>query len=341
MTHPVRYATYVRLFMVAVLATTLVTPTSSEAIYDRYHRHRDCDRSVFISGTVLFVGALLLYIEISSWNRSGNTEDADAQEHTLQLPVITYKKEAALKNLHSVGIRLAPAIERKCKILELKGTRKQLNTQIEAVICDPISRVKGVNRALLGDIQKQCHVWFSKNRMVFPHEVSGFDLKEAFNVVLPELVYRAKILTLSTYQVSLNNDHKKDATEDMSYFSITMSGFQPNEHFKTCYHYPRSAGMNPPMMDSNGELVFKLPKQGVTHLHQDGHAEYILATHLSGNQANIAYAWKLGAPWPPLPAPVRLTAAAGEIMPIHVIDQEQTNESTRLQVKGERSITGD
>lgn len=158
--------------------------------------------------------------------------------------------------------------------------------------------------------------------MTFPHEISGFDLAEAFNVVLPELVYRANVLTLSPYQVSLNPKHKKLVEEDMSYFNVAMSGFEPNGYFKTCYHYPRNAGMNPPMMDSNGELVFKLPKQGVTHLHHDGHAEYFIATHPSGNRSNVAFAWKLGSPWPPLPIPVRLTSASGEVLPVHVLDHE-------------------
>ncbi|WP_422139782.1 hypothetical protein [Endozoicomonas sp. ALC020] len=316
MIYPARRFGHLPLFMMAVIAFTLATPKPAEAANDRTLRY------ALLSSGVVFVGGLLLLIETSYSGGSNYSGDVENQEHSLQLPVITYKKEAALKNHHSVDVRLAPSVDPKGEIIEFKGTLLQLKGTKKAAVCNPILEVKEVNKNLLKDIHDQCNAWFSRNNMVFPHEVSGIDLAEAFNVALPEMVYRANILTLTPYQVALNPNHKEATKEDMSYFSIAMSDFEPNQYFKTCYHYPRNAGMNPPMIDSAGELVFKLPKQGVTHLHHDGHNEYFIATRLSSSQAKFAYAWKLGSPWPPMPRPVRLTPATKDILPIHVLDHE-------------------
>lgn len=313
MAYSVRHFGHFKLFTAAVLAFALVTPKPVEA--SSASSDKIC-RSVAIAASLFIVGSTLWYSLTASLPGA-----YDDEEQILQLPVIAYKKEAKLKNRSIGDIRLAPTIDPKGKMLELTGTRSQLKAQIEAAICDPIPKVKGVNRTYLKDIHNQCHAWFRKNNMVFPHEISGIDLTEAFNVVLPELVYKANTLTLSPYQVSLKPSQKTATKEVMSYYSIVMSDFQPNEYFKTCYHYPQYSGMNPPMMDMKGELVFKLPKRGVTHLHHDGHAEYFIATDLYHTPTR-AYAWKLGAPWPPVPTPVKLTTTSSELLPVHLLDHE-------------------
>ncbi|WP_062268027.1 hypothetical protein [Endozoicomonas arenosclerae] len=316
MTHLVRNSSQFKLLMAAVLALVLVIPKPAEANNGR----------LYVS---LGVALVLLITGGAVWHNSGSSpddpefaDDGDSQEHTLQLPLITYKKEAELKaHQHPSDIRLAPFVDAKNKIVEYKGTRTQLRAKTETAICEPITRVKGIDGTLLKDIHDQCHQWFLKNRMIFPHEFSGIDLHKAVNVVLPELIYSANKLTLMPFQATLKSSIESKETPDMSYYQISLKGFEASEFFKTCYHYPKAPGMIPPMVDAKGRLVYQLPKQGVTHLHHDGHKEFFIATDISSNQTK-AYFWKLGAPWPAPPKPVYLSAAEGEPQPVHVPTHE-------------------
>ncbi|MGI9278708.1 MAG: hypothetical protein ACR2PX_03650 [Endozoicomonas sp.] len=317
MAYPVRHSSQFKLFMVAVLAFMLVTPKPAEANNGRLYT------AAGLTVFVIFTGGTVWYNHASPEEDPEFTDDGDTQEHTLQLPVINYKREAELKNHHHPSdIRLAPMVDAKSSIIELKGTRSKLRAKTKAVICEPILKVKGVNQTLLKDINDQCHNWFIKHRMVFPHEFSGIDLKKVVNAVLPELVYSSNSLTLMPYQTALKSGSEtKGPALDMNYYHITMAGFETSQLFKTCYHYPKASGMVPPMMDSSGKLVFQLPKQGVTHLHHDGHAEFFIATDISNNQTK-AYFWRLGSPWPTPPTSVRLSTATGELQTIHVPTHE-------------------
>ncbi|KEQ14026.1 hypothetical protein [Endozoicomonas numazuensis] len=317
MTHPARHFGHFKLFMVIALALMLVTAKSVEANNPKLYT------SVGLAIVIVIGGSTLWYNHSSPSENSDFSDDDDTQEHSLQLPVIIYKEEAELNSHHHPGdIRLAPFVNTKSNLLELKGTRSQLRAKTEAAICAPILKVKSVNPTLLKDIHDQCYNWFIKNRMVFPHEFIGIDLNKAVNVVLPELVYSSHHLTFQPYQASLKSDKaSKSASTEMNYYQINMTGFKTSEFFKTCYHYPKASGMIPPMMDSGGKLVFQLPKQGVTHLHHDGHAEYFIATDISDNQTK-AYFWKLGEPWPKPPKPIWLKEATGELKPVHVLAHE-------------------
>lgn len=89
MTYPARPATHLKLFIVAVLAFTLINPEPSQASSERVYR------AISVFAVLAIVGSTLWYSQTSSSVGS----DLDNQEHTLQLPVITYKKEAALKTI--------------------------------------------------------------------------------------------------------------------------------------------------------------------------------------------------------------------------------------------------
>ena len=216
-----------------------------------------------------------------------------SQFQTTEMPTIKYNMVVSPKtgNKH-----LIPSINYN-DVKEITGSEEQLNDIKSHHICSPILDVMGLAESDI--IYSKCIKRFQSG-FPLPHTYTASMLNESSKVVLPELVYNPSDETLAFLVSSAVFTGKKPPLSHFDpssqFIFIHTSVVNLDSHFRTCHLTREMPSMNPPKTDSRGHLYFEIMNNGVSLLHHDHEAFFIVATNIN-NKLSLAY-WVADAEWP-------------------------------------------
>ncbi|KEQ15177.1 hypothetical protein GZ77_00290 [Endozoicomonas montiporae] len=263
-----------------------------------------------ITGIGLVSVTLVYFLNRGSFFSELSTPDFG--ESMNLLPEITYKLDSSddLKNA-GTKIVLIPQIIRG-KYLKPQYGDLNVNLFSARAICSPISQVQSSTD--LSNVSGQCKKWFTKNKMIFPHQALGVRVDKLDTLLLPKLEYDLKNnkLTILATSVSYTNtdgspsNTKSDVTNNKqvswqrlspSFPELEQMSGDERKALHMCHHAPELSKMQHPLKSTNGKYYYDMPARGISHLHKTGHEFFIVSLYnrLSGNWG---YYWVVDAPWP-------------------------------------------